>query len=831
MLHNQGHVECLKELIAAGADLNKEDKDGYTALWIAAGQGHVECLKELIAAGADVSMSPLICAIWNENAKRVKGLLKSGANVNATHGKDTALMIACQLGNEGIVNLLLENGADVNAKNSDGKTALCMAVTQGHTEFKSTQPSTEGESSSDDIKVRFSAHTILVFLLLKAGAHLQQSYSDGPNVHITKMLTNTMEEDSVKDNLTAENNNLKSLTRNCIRRHLKQIHPEISLYYTISQLGLPFLLQSYLLFDILLNYKQYLNSDEKEFLLKASEGNIDGISSMIHAGVNVNITGENGMTALMIASQNGYVELVEKLIEAEVNADIQTFNGNTALICATLKNQNDCVQRLLDFGANPNIQGKDGYTALMHAAKNGSISCLQLLLDGCANIHIQNDDSAANRMIRSDNKGMTAVSYAVHQRNTECVKELIKAGADVNRALANAVMEGNVDIMNTIISAGAELNIKKKGKGTPLMVAANVGQVECLKELIVAGAKTNEQDEDGCTALIFAANKDHAECMKELIAGGADINKQNKRGDTALMIAARRNHTECLKELINAGADVSKQDHECDRTALHYASQEGHVICVKELLEAAAELNAITKKGETALTCSIRSGHTECVKELISAGANVNNRNSVGTVSPLISAVKEESLQCVQELLGAGADVNASDGVDTALMVACESGNRSMVRFLLENGADVNAETSDGRTALYLAVTQGHAEFRRVEPKKDDHEVNTRFSAHSSMVILLLKAGAHLKETSLRLNPCTAHLEPSYSHGSNFHILKTLSIAGANVGGTAILTLENNLKSLARNCIREHLKQIHPETNLYIKVPHLPLPPLLQLTV
>ena len=125
----------------------------------------------------------------------------------------------------------------------------------------------------------------------------------------------------------------------------------------------------------------------------------------------------------------------------------------------------------------------------MHAAKNGSISCLQILLDGCANIHIQNDDSAENRMIRSDNKGMTAVSYAIHQRNTECVKELIKAGADVNRALANAVKEGNVDIMKTIISAGAELNIKKKGKGTPLMVAANVGQVECLKELIVAGAR------------------------------------------------------------------------------------------------------------------------------------------------------------------------------------------------------------------------------------------------------------------------------------------------------------------------------------------------------
>ena len=44
-----------KELIAAGADINKEDNDGRTALWTAAAKGHTECLQELIAAGADIN--------------------------------------------------------------------------------------------------------------------------------------------------------------------------------------------------------------------------------------------------------------------------------------------------------------------------------------------------------------------------------------------------------------------------------------------------------------------------------------------------------------------------------------------------------------------------------------------------------------------------------------------------------------------------------------------------------------------------------------------------------------------------------------------------------
>ena len=98
----------------------------------------------------------------------------------------------------------------------------------------------------------------------------------------------------------------------------------------------------------------------------------------------------------------------------------------------------------------------------------------------------------------------------------------------------------------------------------------------------------------------------------------------------------------------------------------------------------------------------------------------------------------------MNELLKAGVDVNATDGVDTALMVACEKGNEAIAKMLLENGADVNFENSVGRTALYVAVLRGHAGFKRKESKKELEDspngVHFRFSTHTNMVILLLKS-------------------------------------------------------------------------------------------
>ena len=436
-------------------------------------------------------------------------------------GKDTALVAACKSDNEAIVKMLLDGGADVNL-NSNGSTALYVAVTRGHAAYKRVKSKKKSKDSTNAVHFRNSSSTNMVFLLLEAGAHLnkttsgfnpctahlQSPYSDTFNVPILTMLSVAGADLGDRVIHKEENSNLKSLTRGCIRRHLKQIHPESNLYHIVFKVGLPFILQSYLLFDALPKYHQDLNNHEREFLLTVSEEDIENASKLIKRGVDVNVQNENGMTALMLASEAGHVKLTEELLRMGAAVNIQNSMGDTALILATVKAQNNCVEALLNFGADANIRGNDGFTPLMYAAIDGNITCLGMLLDGDADPNTTLDDDTNKPFMvgvaffLGANKGTSAIVYAAYKENVDCVKKLIAAGADVNNASQDNEGEGN----------------------TPLIAAIKVWNVECVRELVQAGADLNIPDKNGQTALMITSGDRRPELFPVLMKAGAEVN-------------------------------------------------------------------------------------------------------------------------------------------------------------------------------------------------------------------------------------------------------------------------------------------------------------------
>ena len=175
---DQGNIEAVKKHLADGVDVNKKDKGGYTPLHWAAFGGHKETVELLIAKGAEVNAkdyeigaTPLDCAIIQDyveikkllvkhggktaeelkaatpepqtakapdiplleaamsgNIEAVTQHLAAGTDVDAKSFGLTPLHQAAQFGRKKIIELLIAQGADVNAKDNFGRTPLDCAL-------------------------------------------------------------------------------------------------------------------------------------------------------------------------------------------------------------------------------------------------------------------------------------------------------------------------------------------------------------------------------------------------------------------------------------------------------------------------------------------------------------------------------------------------------------------------------------------------------------------------------------------------------------------------------------------------------------------------------
>ncbi|KAI5777396.1 ankyrin repeat-containing domain protein [Geopyxis carbonaria] len=140
-MFDEDKTEIAKMLIKHGADVNAKDFSGSSALSLAAYHGYATLISLLLDHGADIETreeqtgnTPLTYCLAKRRTKPAKCeeimriLIDRGANVNATndHG-ETALMLAAEKGSPRMVTLLLDRGADVNAKDSEGQTALSIA--------------------------------------------------------------------------------------------------------------------------------------------------------------------------------------------------------------------------------------------------------------------------------------------------------------------------------------------------------------------------------------------------------------------------------------------------------------------------------------------------------------------------------------------------------------------------------------------------------------------------------------------------------------------------------------------------------------------------------
>jgi len=204
-------------------------------------------------------------------------------------------------------------------------------------------------------------------------------------------------------------------------------------------------------------------------------------------------------TALLIAAAMNSVDALKELIKAGANIEAENQFGSPLLV-ATANNHVNAMKELISAGAN--IERGDlifGRTPLFIAAANNSVDALKELIKAGANIE------------SVDMFGRTPLARAAERNCLDALKQLISAGANIETVdqLHTPLDDESSQVMRQyLIDTHQVIPCDKFGR-TPLLIAAANNSVDALKELIKAGANIESVDKDGKTALDIARAHRH----------------------------------------------------------------------------------------------------------------------------------------------------------------------------------------------------------------------------------------------------------------------------------------------------------------------------------
>jgi uncharacterized protein len=397
----------------------------------------------------------------------------------------------------------------------------------------------------------------------------------------------------------------------------------------------------------------------------AKNGDRAALRTLISKKVDVNQPDGDGATALHWAAYRDDLESVNLLIGAGANVNAANDLGATPLWNACTNASTPVAKRLLDAGANPNLALLAGETPLMAAARTGKAGVAEALLAKGANANAHGP------------RGQTALMWAVAEHHPDVVKALL-GRADVHARSDEwqemmAVPPHGLPLYNKMIP---------HGRDTAMLFAARVGDLESAKLLAGAGANVNDADAWGVSATTLAAHSGFTDLVIWLLDRGADPNVAGP-GFTALHAAIMRRDTRMVTALLAHGADPNTPL--TTWTPTRRSSRDHNF--APELV------------GATPFWLAARFIEPDVMRALLARGANAKfvhhaNYHNEDPVEP-----RTQVTTAVMAAVGLGGGAAwVQPGVREREALMLES-----VTIASEQGVDLNAVNSDGRTALDAA--------------------------------------------------------------------------------------------------------------------------------
>jgi ankyrin repeat protein len=434
---------------------------------------------------------------------------------------------------------------------------------------------------------------------------------------------------------------------------------------------------------------------------------------LVDGGADANAASADGTSALHWAVHRGDEETARALIRHGARLDQVNRYGLAPLHVAAAEGHSKLVRILLDAGASTNLRGRNGETALLMAARKGCADCVQSLLAKGADVKA-----------RDESFELTALALAAWSGSEQSVAHLIRAGADVNAPTRLGPMPKFVDPNAGRASHGDGIlrgGVPERGSRppraglmTPLHYAAREGHTAVATLLVKSGARVDEPEANGVRPLLLAIMNDRAETARYLIEHDADVNADDWYGRTPLWAAVDIRNVELDGELNT-----------------QFADRAGALEVIRLLLARGANPNARTREsppgriwlmqagslswvdftGQTPFLRAALAGDVTTMRLLLEYKADPNIATFGGT-TPLMAAAgvnwvyfqtfdegQDRLLEAVKLCASLGQDVNAANSMGIrAIHGAANRGSDAIVKYLVEQGARLDAKDNQGRS-------------------------------------------------------------------------------------------------------------------------------------
>ncbi|MDX1561865.1 MAG: ankyrin repeat domain-containing protein, partial [Gammaproteobacteria bacterium] len=333
--------------------------------------------------------------------------------------------------------------------------------------------------------------------------------------------------------------------------------------------------------------------------------------------------------------------------------------------------------------------------------------------------------------------GTPALHWLIARGDLANAKRLIDAGADVNRLsryeltpLNVAAVNGFAAAIELLLANGADANAVDPVGETMLMAAVASGELAAVDALIAAGAEIDARDRDyEQTALMFAARAGHADIAQRLLDAGAAVDARTRVGDEPSWVLPNS------RPGFSFGVGIVRGGLPADRgmrpfrnggmTPLLYAAREGHIDVIELLLDRGADIDGTEANDITPLLMAISNERVPAATLLIDRGADLDAQDWYGR-SPLWSAVNVRNLYIHNQTF--------EHVVDRGPML-------DVVRLLLERGADPNPRTTESPPVRnHLLATTGTLEW--VDFTGQTPFLTTALAGDVTVMRLLLEHGA-----------------------------------------------------------------------------------------